>query len=287
MVWKYLGFYLLFCGSSIAINVPDRCDTLNDSLDAAQAEGRRLWFWRCFPTRRNQMQALDWLEKSEKGSPLLYPYFGMVDSMGRVHNPLNWFAPTNKDADCTVPDNYNSLFFCAAGCYTPEQKLWFVDGHIGIMDAYVSNISKIMVLESGSSIDNLTYKIGEIAYFITDAVPGIQKILNFSMLSGGKLKVTGNHPLIDGKGYMRAANTFSTNDQLILASGALDPVVSIEETSYEGKVYNVETVSEHLVEKVVVGEGYLNGSVYYQNEGVKYLNRLLLRSAAIPKALVQ
>lgn len=76
---------------------------------------------------------------------------------------------------------------------------------------------------------------------------------------------------------MDTADKFKAGDALVALGGELDPIQSIESIIYFGKVYNVFVKSSVPQENIVVTNGYLNGSAYFQNEGAGNMNKTLLR----------
>lgn len=78
-------------------------------------------------------------------------------------------------------------------------------------------------------------------------------------------------------GIMVEAKTLKIGDELFSVDGSGDRIVRTELKTLVGKVFNVDIASNELAENVVVAEGLLNGAIYYQNEGVKDLNRVFMR----------
>ena len=60
------------------------------------------------------------------------------------------------------------------------------------------------------------------------------------------------------------------------ADGTLDPIVDIQKATFFGKVYNLAPVTTDRVSNILVAQGYLVGSVRFQNDEVGYLNRIIL-----------
>ncbi|MBL4818843.1 MAG: hypothetical protein JKY15_06390 [Deltaproteobacteria bacterium] len=271
----------------LAAVIPLRCKTSGDSLDAQQAVRRRAWASRCFPHHRGAInfhsQMLD--EATNKLSEG-YPTFAHIEDNGVISNPENWFAPTDEQADCTLPNNYFLITYCAAGCYMPKERVWFQNSDVEIGIAHEQQLSQVMTLDSNFDYPNLKFSSSDVESYITDLVPGWQDILEITALSGGSIRVTTNHPLVDGEGRMRSAHSLTTQDSLMRSDGKLDPIISVDSKKYFGKVYNLEVTNQNLSEKIIVAEGYLNGTLYYQNEGLKDLNRIILRTNVIPNSLV-
>ncbi|MNT27430.1 hypothetical protein D3C72_1630600 [compost metagenome] len=98
------------------------------------------------------------------------------------------------------------------------------------------------------------------------------------MKSGRELRVTKNHPLLTADGMMKMASEFKSDDSLVQLGGSLDRIASIEEIKHFGKVYNLFVESDEAAKNIVVTNGYLNGTAYFQNAGAKDMNRSLFRS---------
>ena len=113
--------------------------------------------------------------------------------------------------------------------------------------------------------------------FVSELLDTKHDVRTFHLASGGKLTVTDGHPIVDGNGYMREASYFKVGDSFVRTDGHADRIQRIDNKQYNGKVYNILPFTQSLLGNIVVAEGYLNGSAYYQNDGVGYLNQKLLR----------
>ncbi len=78
---------------------------------------------------------------------------------------------------------------------------------------------------------------------------------------------------------MVAAETLKAGDSLMTAEGKADAITSIETVDYFGKVYNIDMGNEVIEDNIIVAQGFLSGTVYFQNEGLENLNRLILRNS--------
>lgn len=238
-----------------------------------------------------------------------YPTFGTVVN-GAAQNPAHLVAPVSFDTNnpCNIayassggdngPSatvvqkdlfrdlNYELVAMCVSGCYTPDQRLVFKDGYQEIAQAMDSENLQIETLTEDSTLEHPKFQITELQAFTVDIAPSLQTIIDFETLSGKKLSVTPNHALLGADGKMREASSFRVGDCLVQVDGSDDPILKIQERSYFGKVYNVHPKSGKKLENIVVAEGLLSGSVYYQNDGIKDLNRALFR-IHLPKNLLQ
>lgn len=266
---------------------PSRCGTLGDSLNAEEAIARRSWAMKCFPQFRGQIKTNDQFLNTANGTKTEgYPALAFVDDNGDVSNPQKWFAPKNASAPCDYPNGYTIVAYCSAGCYTFDQELWFSGGHLAIAEARNSETS-VMSLTESSSMENLQWQPSSIAYFILDIVPGWHDILVIKTASGGQLRVTKDHPLVDSNGNMRSASSLELGESLVKSDGSFDQIVMIMPDEYFGKVYNLDVTKTKLIEKIVVAQGFLNGSVYFQNIALKDLNRVVMRTNLITNELVE
>jgi hypothetical protein len=166
---------------------------------------------------------------------------------------------------------------CEAGCYSPEQKIRVGDTVIPVAEAHESGQSKLTTLAPGATLDSLEFMKNRIARWTVDIAPAHQTIITLRMESGGELRVTTEHPLVTSEGVMKRAEDLVLGESLVREDGSPDPVVSIVKTKELTKVYNLRPSTTDLTSNILVAQGYLNGSARYQNEYLKYLNRVLLR----------
>jgi hypothetical protein len=270
-----------------------RCNEWGDSLNLGkQVIARYEWAIHC-ETDEDKTADIDIAYKEgiadKKGrvSPG-YPSYGKREFEGKQFKYVNsdkWFAPprTKDGGHCFRPGGYKIVFYCAAGCYTPEQKILVPGAEIELGDAFHANVTDVETLSPDSSLDRIQLKTNRVFKYTTDAVPGKQEILEFRMASGGSLKVTPNHPLVTGDGKVVAASELEEGQSLIRVEGIADPrlefdiIESIVPYSFYGSVYNLSINSINDKENIVIVQRYLNGSLKYQNEWIDHLNRKLLR----------
>lgn len=270
---------------------PARCGTWGDSLNQPEAEGRRAWTARCFPMFRGQVN-MNHFWSDGKDQRLAYPTFGKVGDDGSViadgpkPNTPAWYAPTDPQSKCEMPEGYTLLMFCAAGCYAPEQRLLFNEGAVPVQSAHAKDLKDIMTVSRGSSIDHIELQEAQVQSYTTDLVEGVQDIVEIQTVFGGKIRVTPDHPLVDGMGRMRAARTLRVGEALMTVAGDREPIESVRTTQFYGKVYNLEVNAQDPADRIVVAEGFLSGTVYFQNEGVKDLNRVIFRNHLIPESIL-
>jgi hypothetical protein len=266
---------------------PQRC--ASDSVEQNQAEGRNQWFRKC---DKRFYKAIfsegEFRMNRQTYERRIYATFGVADGHGNFSYPGDWKAPTDPNAPCDMPEGYELIGVCTAGCYAPDQMLLFADGWERIDSAAATKKDLIVTLSESSSQGNVQTQHSRTLHYLYDNADAQQELLEFKTLSGGSLLVTTEHPLLDQEGKMREASTFKVGDSLVNQHGHSDPVISIVGRSYFGKVYNVAIAGSGDLENVVIAQGFLNGSLHYQSgAGVKKLNQVLFRKWNIPNDLIE
>ena len=222
---------------------------------------------------------------SRKKARPLYPTFG---SLYDINSPSNkQLFPHPMLADCnfyldrygTQPATGYDFYingYCEASCYTPEQKVLFSDGYQSIVDATASLREDVVTLTPDSTLDDIQLQVGRTHSFTKEIRDTNHPIVEVRTASGGLVRVTVEHPVINGQGRIVAAQTLKVGDELVKADGTRDEIVEINRTTHYGKVYNLRPAATELVSHVLVAEGYLMGSSLFQNDEVGYMNRTLL-----------
>lgn len=211
----------------------------------------------------------------------LYPTFGSTANLLDASNVQ--LKPSANANDCTLytaqgaaAANYYVNGYCEASCYAPDQRVLFAGGEVSILDALTQRREDLMTLAPGSTLDSLRLVQGKTYSYTAETRDSTHPLINITTASGGTLRVTDEHPVLNGDGRMVQARTLKVGDSLIRANGKQDPIVSVVQTSHYGKVYNLAPATEDLVANVLVAQGFLVGSSRYQNDDVGYMNRVIL-----------
>lgn len=261
-----------------------RCS--KDSLNNTQAHGRFQWMQKCAaesPIIAEFLENFDTISKNniniETSTRVLYPTF--MDSSSKPEKP--WIAPTTASASCQIPASVYIAAVCVSSCAIPQEKIiaqMDLDSkisHIEFVEALEKNYQRVLTLSEKSELTSRPTELKKVDQWITELVDTEQPILTFRMESGGVLSVTPNHPLLRIDGSMGIASDFKQGDSLVKMGGRPDRIISIEKHNYFGKVYNLFVKSSIPQENIVVTNGYLNGSAFFQNEGAQYTNQKILR----------
>lgn len=273
-----------FCRDYVA----RRCS--QDSLDTSAAKGRYEWMVKCqnqlpiikeFLTNfANKTITIGGKKVSLTGTRrYLYPTF-----MNHAYSPEKpWIAPTKKSAPCVMPDTVYVATLCVSSCATPEQQILAQESandqlkYVPFIEALTKNMAFVGTLQSAQSMGSKAVIKSKVDQWVTELMDSEHDILVFKMKSGRELKVTPNHPIVNAEGMMQVAEDFKVGESLVEVGGILDPILSITPTKHFGKVYNIFVQSNAVHKNIVVINGYLNGSAYFQNEGATELNRALFR----------
>jgi hypothetical protein len=263
----------LFCTHvAVATNIPKlRARCSDDSLDVVQASERIEWSAKCGHINEDEKYDALFIRENKRRDRPMYPTYAN-EALTEA-----WHAPVDRNAPCTVPDGITLVGFCTASCYTPEQELLFPDGFVSIREAKEARLPDIMTLSTSATLNDIQLTSTPVESYTQEATDTWHDILDFRMRSGGELKVTKNHPLIDSTGNVRTADTFKVGQALVQYEYGADAISEIIPFRYFGKVYNVTPKGEELNSQVVVAQGYLNGSAFYQNDGHTFLNQRILR----------
>jgi hypothetical protein len=166
---------------------------------------------------------------------------------------------------------------CMAGCYTPDQTVFFEDGAVPIGTAMEKNLTGLMTLTPASTADAMSFFVNKVDMYIVDKVPAAQEILTFRTESGGELKVTLEHPLLSEDGTVRSAREFRPGESLLRKDGSPDMIMQIDRNKWTGKAHNLQPITTDKVSNILLAQGFLSGSLRFQHQWVEDVNREVLR----------
>jgi hypothetical protein len=215
----------------------------------------------------------------------LYPTFGTTPDINDPDNQQLFPNPADPD-DCrlytdpagTTPTDqgFHVNGYCEAACYTPEQKLLFSEGEVSILEALNARREDLITLAPDATRDALKLRQNRTFSYTLETRDAEHRIYVITTESGGELRVTHEHPVINGEGRMVQAQTLKVGHALMKVDGTTDRIVDIQTTTHFGKVYNITPVTTDLVSNVLVAQGFLVGSARFQNDEVGYINRVIL-----------
>ncbi len=227
----------------------------------------------------------------------LYPTFGNnADINAAVQlfpNPnyslvdCSLYADTaaTRRVDTSITGFFVNGYCPGSGCYTPDQQISFASGDEPILSAFDALRTGVTTLTPHSTLEHIKLKTDDVASYMRDLHDATQVIFDIRTRSGGELHVTDKHPVLVDDGRMVEARTLKAGTKLVKADGSRDPIVSVTQTSYFGKVYNLKPTATNRVANIIIAQGFLVGSSRFQNEDVDYINRIIL-GRSIPRSVV-
>lgn len=245
-------------------DIQNRCN--DDNLDAPQANQRLNWaeinnvvpedalFQMRFKATKNGVVRRDRPK---------YPMFGVYNE---VAEKIVIWRPEDNGWAKALPKNIDWIAVCTASCYTDDQELLTGQGYIPIAEAVADKVPSIMVVEEGSEIGAIKLVEEKVGKYTASFRNTNHEIVVVNTKSGGQLKVTPGHVVLDGRGVLKTASDLVLGDSLVTEHGELDEIVDISREDYYGSVYNVKPESLNSVKNLVVASGFINGSDRYQND---------------------
>jgi hypothetical protein len=143
----------------------------------------------------------------------------------------------------------------------------------------------MITLTPKSTLENIQTHTDEVASYTRELHDSTHVIFVIKTKSGGELRVTDKHPVLEGDGRIVQASSIKAGNFLIKPDGKRDEVVSVTKTSHEGKVYNLKPASTNRVANILIAQGFLVGSSRFQNDDVDLINRIIL-SHGIPESVI-
>jgi hypothetical protein len=226
----------------------------------------------------------------------MYPTFGNNSDINTstqlfpnpTYNPADCNLYTDAAATHLANTSVTGFFvngYCTSSCYTPDQEISFSSGNENILDAMTKLRTGVTTLTPTSTLGSIKYKTDDVASYTRELRDSTHVIFVIKTASGGELRVTDKHPILEGDGRIVQALSIKPGHHLIKADGTRDEVVSVTQTTHEGKVYNLKPVSTNRVSNILVAQGFLVGSSRFQNDDVDFINRIIL-GTSIPKDVI-
>lgn len=260
-----------------------RCE--HDSLDPAQSRARLLW------AGENNIippsLVFKWLYSVQGNQVVMnarpyYPMFGTWN--GRLNETQVW-KPEAYGMPKRVPGGKVWVAVCRASCYTPEQQILTDKGYMPIEKAEQLQSASIVTLDEQSRMGALNFQSSPVLKYTASFQDTFHVILNFRTRSGGAIRVTPNHPLVNQDGRVVEASQLKVGDSLIASGGQPDLIDSIDVSTHFGKVYNIRPKDTAKKANIVMAQGFLSGSDRYQNEYFDLIQDQVL-SSQIDESLI-
>ena len=157
-------------------------------------------------------------DASRKRPRPLYPTFGTSANLADAGNLQLWPNKANT-AECKLfksqssanaSTQSNSFYvngYCEASCYTPDQQVLFAGGYAPILDALNARREDMVTLSPEATLDNVKMQTNRTFSYTAETRDTKHEIFVLMTKSGGELRVTNQHPVLDGSGRMVQAQT--------------------------------------------------------------------------------
>lgn len=187
----------------------------------------------------------------------------------------NFDAPFDGNAPC-IQGGYVLADCRLGGCFTAGQRVKFGGNYLPIDTAAMdAGITTVTALKSNWFLeDELSWTEEPIGWFTLGDEH--KPVLRITAENGLSVEVTQTHPMVDGDGNITEASEVRTGMLLSTELGA-SAVTSVVSRPYDGKVWNLEPSSLRTEANIHLAEGFLTGSVRFQDEWAKDESRRRLR----------
>lgn len=254
----FLGLFLtLVSVPAWAVDIQERCS--EDQLTTSQlASQRNQWALGC-----HLINKIDYDCAQANGY-----YWTFISTTGGANR-----APTLLTSSC---EGYKKFTMCPAGCFAAKERLLFDGTYLTPEQAYTTGKTTVTTLATDASLSRLRFAEETIGTFVRGAEH--KDLVHITLQSGDAISVTDNHPMVQGDGQLRAAKDVVAGMVLLTTRGP-QAVAQVTAEPYVGTVWNVRPVKAAPKANIDVAEGFLTGSIRYQNEWANDAARLLLRQS--------
>ncbi|WP_194869331.1 Hint domain-containing protein [Myxococcus sp. AB025B] len=257
------------CLSSTALaQLSTRCFQDDQLVTIDLARGRNAWARKCGLITASREAYLNTENEYQVFTNGCFAYPAVP-----AGSSCSFHVPADEASACIT--GLNKLGTCVAGCTTPTQKVAFDGRMLPIPEAYASGVTTVTALSPTSEPGLLRYGEQTIRSYVAGDTQ--EDIFALETKEGRRLEVTAEHPMVLGDGTMVKARTLQAGDTLMGADGKPLHLTRVTVFSFKGQVWNVRPESQVKLENVMNAEGFLTGSVRFQNEWAQDDYRLSLR----------
>lgn len=265
-VFAALALALTSSSDAVAYDIKERCDHewehAGGEIYEDLANRRHRWALRCGHISQVQLDAHRVLAGDE-----------MFISFS--NGSKGSYAPFDENAPCGAPGSWKLLTLCPYGCFGADERILFGEEWLTIPEALAQGIEWVSSLSKKSSVFKPVVKTDTNILTYTG---GYEKhdLITFHLSSGMRLSVTKNHPMVADTGEIVRADRVQLGDRLLTVSGpAL--ISAIQRAQTAEKVWNISPVSEGALDNVLIAEGFITGSLRFQNEWADHASRTLIK----------
>lgn len=251
--WVLAAAWLLPAAAGAAnINLDQRCP--RDAIsDATRAKGRNAWALKCGYLRSSATQ-------------------DSLDAEGMYITFTDAMAPTDAEAPCI--EGLHRLGMCNLGCFAATERLLFDGRPVTLEAAHAAGLTHVTALAAGSSPLRLFFQEEPIANYISGPYDGALVIIRVD--DGKTVRVTPNHPMVDDTGHIVRADRLEVGMRLLTLDGPRT-VVALQSAAYTGLVWSLKPTRAEPMANVNIAEGFLTGSMRFQDQWADDADRLVRR----------
>ncbi|PTL75324.1 hypothetical protein DAT35_55750 [Vitiosangium sp. GDMCC 1.1324] len=245
-----------------------RC-SLDDQLTTVDAaHGRNAWSRKCGYISASREAYLNSENEYQVYSNACSNYPNVV-----AGSTCTQYVPSEESAACLT--GLVKLGSCVTGCFTPSQRVDFNGRQVPVPEAYASGVKTVTALSQDAQVGALAFGQQAIRTYVVGDTK--EDIFLLKTTDGRSIEVTAEHPMLKSDGVMVKARTLSAGDELLGADGKKLTLSTVSVFNFKGQVWNVRPESHDKTENVMSAEGFLTGSVRFQNEWAADDYRLSLR----------
>lgn len=199
-----------------------------------------------------------------------------LNTIGMYTTFVGAVAPTNEVAGCQP---LRFLGACVVyGCYADNQRVMFEGTYHPIADAALKRKPKTVTSLSPSwNLGDETVRYAEQPIESYTVGDNFDSLVRVGTENGFVVDVTSNHPFVDEYGQVIRADQIKPKETRLMTEQGPSVVTTYRDITYRGQVWNVEPKSLEKRANILFAEGFLMGSVRYQNEWAEDMSRRLLR----------
>lgn len=258
-------------GTALA-QLQTRCFQDDQLVNTTLSFGRNAWAKKCGYITATREAYLNSESEYQVFSNGCYAYPAVP-----AGSTCQFHVPADVNAACV--GGLVKLGTCVAGCYTPSQSVEFNGKMLSVPEAYEAKLSTVTALTKDASLEALDFNEQTIRSFVAGETQ--EDIFKLQTANGRVVEVTAEHPMLKADGNMVKARTLKEGDQLLGADGKALTLSKVTVFNFKGTVWNVRPESKAKIENVLNAEGFLTGSVRFQNEWAEDDYRLSLRDEII------
>ncbi|QRK13481.1 hypothetical protein JQX13_06105 [Archangium violaceum] len=241
----------------------------DDQLETSElARGRNAWARKCGLITAAREAYLNEANEYQVFTNGCYAYPNVP-----AGSTCSFHVPASEAQACLT--GLIKLGTCVAGCFTPSQHVDFGGRDVTVPEAYASGLTQVTALTADARLDALSFGNQPIRSYVAGDTQ--EDIFLLQSSDGRRIEVTSTHPMLLADGTMVKAHALKEGDRLLGSDGSKLELSSVSVFSFKGKVWNVRPASQNKTENVMSAEGFLTGSVRYQNEWASDDYRLSIR----------